>query len=338
MTGKSLLLLLLNLILLFSMAIPSYAKSNSIGKGPITYKNSFPLYLFFFSFTPDRVQTLSKGASRFRLDTAVQNFIVDEKNSRYKAVVDVEVIRTSLNLSYGISDNLEVGMEIPFYVLYKGFLDSFILDFEKSIDATTPMSRQQNGVNNFTYLLRRNGDTLISMDSPYGGVGDIALTAKVRHIYNSEIKYMPSVSTRYAIKLPTGDDDRLLGSGKADFGIGIILEKSFGSSSYYLNLNGIFVGDPDFLKGMKMDPIFSYTTAAEFSLTERFSVLLQLMGNTSPFPQSGLTFLDDHVMDFLIGLNYLIGNSTLLQFGLTENILDDSSPDFSIHIGMGMTF
>ncbi len=337
MIGKS-LFLLLNLIFLFSSAIPSYAMSNSIGAGPITYKNSFPLYLFFFSFTPDRVQTLSRGTSGFRLDMAVQNFIVDEEYDRYKTVVDMGVIKTSLNLSYGVRDNIEVGMEIPFYILYKGFLDSFILDFEKSIGATTPISRKKNGVNNFTYLLTRGSDTMISINSPYGGVGDIALTAKVRHIYNSGMKYMPSISTRYAIKIPTGDDDRFLGSGKVDFGIGVILEKSFGISSNYINLNGIFIGKPDFLKGMEMDPIFSYTLATEFSLTEKFSLLLQLMGNTSPFPPTGITSLDDQVMDFLIGFNYLIGKGTLLQFGLTENILDDSSPDFSIHIGIGMIF
>ncbi|MBI5183044.1 MAG: DUF3187 family protein [Nitrospinae bacterium] len=326
-------------LLLISIIPSLYAMSDTAGMGPITYKNSFPLYLLFFSFTPDRAQTLTRGSSKFRLDTGIQNFIVDDEFDDYDAVVDMEVIRTSLNLNYGVRDDLEMGIEIPFYILYKGFLDSFILDFENSIHAYTPMSRQNNGVNNFTYLLRHGNETLISMDSPYGGIGDIALTLKIRHLYNSKIKYMPSISTRYAIKVPTGDNDRFLGSGEVDLGIGVILEKSFGILSNYINLNGIFsVGDPDLFKDMEMDPIFSYTIGTEFPLTERSSLLLQLIGNTSPFPETGLTSLDNQVMDFLLGFNYLIGKDKVFQFGLTENILDDSSPDFSIHVGISMIF
>ena len=71
----------------------------------------------------------------------------------------------------------------------------------------------------FDYILKKDGRNALRGTSGAIGIGDIALSAKA--LLREEGELAPAIAGRFALKLPTGDEDRALGSGEVDVGLGI---------------------------------------------------------------------------------------------------------------------
>ena len=58
------------------------------------------------------------------------------------------------------------------------------------------------------------------------GLGDLNVSLKYNFLREREIRARPALAIAFNLELPTGDKDRQLGSGLADFYINGILQKS----------------------------------------------------------------------------------------------------------------
>jgi len=317
-----------------------YAKA-----GPIPIRNQMPLYLFYLQMEPDRAEVVEQNKFNIDADYTVSNITVSAftpATSLYNINIDAEVSRITLDLRYGIHENLEAGLEVPYMSLSRGYLDSFVEDFEEAIGARTPRSRTRQGSNNYNYSFIYDNQNLINKKNASDGLGDIVLKAKYLLLKEDESYYMPNLSIRSAVKFPTGRKSDLLGSGEFDFGLGVIADKSFFKRiCLYCGINVVFIQKPSFFSSLNLKKeMLSGMAGLEYSFTDRFSLVAQVSGNSTPYPSSGTNVLDESAIDIGLGLNYIWKEKKNVswRFAVTENYNSASSPDVSLNTGFKVGF
>lgn len=338
------------LTLILSLCTPwILAKTDSMLEereaGPIPIRNQMPLYLFYLQMEPDSANITEKGKFNINADYTVSNITVScftPATSLYNINIDAEVSRITLDLRYGFYDKSEIGLEIPYLSLSRGYLDGFVEEFEKTVGATTPRSRARQGSYSYNYSFIYNNENLISKKHSSEGLGDVVLKSKYRIVAEDKYSSIPNVSLRAAIKFPTGSKKDLMGSGEFDYGLGVISDKSFFKRlRVYCGLNAVFIKKPSFFSvlGIKKE-IFSGLIAVEYFFRDRFSLVAQVTGNSTPYPSSGTNALDESAIDAGMGLNYnwKEKRNVSWHFAFTENFNSASSPDVSFNTGWKIGF
>ncbi|MBU4457810.1 MAG: DUF3187 family protein, partial [Candidatus Omnitrophica bacterium] len=141
--------------------------------GPIAMRNQMPLYLFYLQIAPDKAEVTKRNKFLINADYTVSNITVSAFTpitSLYTVDIDMEVSRVTLDLRYGLYENMEIGLEAPYLSLSRGYLDNFIEGIEDGIGARTPRSRERQGSYNFDYSLRYNGRYLIQEKHSKDGI------------------------------------------------------------------------------------------------------------------------------------------------------------------------
>jgi len=304
--------------------------------GPIPVVNQSPINLLFLQPVPDTAETLPKGRCLVRFNTTVTNTLVAKKSAQYAATVDTEMIRTSLDLSYGISPYLELGLSIPAAHYYSGFMDRPILQVEDTFGKPRYI-RDREDHNGFTFSVKKDGKEFISASENSTGMGDLALRAKAKLC--NENGMLPASSIRVAVKLPCGDQDRGFGSGEPDWGFGLLLDRTINRMSLYLNADVIFPGEAFDDAGISLREFYTAMIGLEYPLMPGMSAIGQLSWTARPFEDTGLDMLDKRIYDLLIGLTYRIQKKIYLQAGGVEDIFDsqDASADFTFFFNLGFT-
>jgi len=328
-----------------AFAYSSSEKDFSENSGPIAIRNQMPLYLFYLQMVPDKAEVLAQNKFRINADYTVSSISVSAftpVTSLYDIEIDLEVSRINIDLRYGVYDNLEIGMELAYISLSSGYLDDFIEAVEDGIGARTPRSRQRQGSYEFDYSFRYNGKDLIREKHSMEGLGDMALSAKYQLLKEEKDRFIPNISVRSAVKFPTAKKDDLLGSGEVDYGVGLLLDKGFFDRLFiYVGGNVVMIEKPNFLDDISLeDKIYSGMLAMEYFFTRRFSFVAQVSGNTTPYPSSDTTALDNDAYELGLGVNYAAEkeNSVSWHFALVENIKTASSPDVSFRTGLNWKF
>lgn len=316
------------------------------GGGPIAIRNQMPLYLFYLQMVPDKASVVERDRFTIDADYTVSNITVSAftpESSFYDIQIDLEVQRITLDFRYGVYDNLEIGLEVPYIGLCSGYLDNAIEGFEDGIGARTPRSRERQGSYEFDYSFRYDGKYLIQQKTSTHGLGDLVLTAKYQMLRESEWRwFFPNISVRSAIKLPTADEGDLIGSGEFDYGAGILIDKGFFDKFFiYTGVSVMRIEKPDVFSVLGIDQEFySYMLALEYFFTERFSVVTQVTGNNTPYPYSQTNPLDNDAHDWALGFNYRWEEKTDVSwnFAVAENISAASSPDVSFNTSLNWEF
>ena len=210
--------------------------------GPIGIRNQMPLDLFYLQMIPDKADVIETNKWTLNADYTVSNITVSAftpATSLYDIQIDLEVSRITLDFRYGLRDNLEIGLELPYISLSSGYLDDVIEGIEDGVGARTPRSRERQGSYELDYTFKYNSEYLISMKHSTEGLGDIVLNAKYQLLKEAEC-FLPDISVRTAVKFPTAEKDDLLGSGEIDYGFGLLMDRGFFNDRLFLYLGAIW--------------------------------------------------------------------------------------------------
>jgi len=314
--------------------------------GPIGVRNQMPLYLFFLQMVPDKAEVVEPKKLMVGIDYSVSNITVSSftpVTSRYYIDIDMEISRITLDFRYSFYDNFEIGLEVPYLFFSGGYLDGTIEGFESAINATTPRSRKRQGKNNYEYSFRYNWRYIIRKTVPEEGLGDIIFNTKYQ-ILKEDDRFMPNFSIRSALKFPTGDENDLFGSGEYDYGFGFLVDKKFFERLFiYGGFNIVMIEQPSVFDQLpdEMDgEIFSGMLGTEYFFTKRFSGIMQVTGNSTPYWPTETNVLENTGLEFCVGVNYFLDKEQNLpwNFAIVENIRSASSPDVTFQSSLKYLF
>ncbi|HEX9870081.1 MAG TPA: DUF3187 family protein, partial [Candidatus Tectomicrobia bacterium] len=190
--------------------VPQAIAPATILGGPFPVRSLAPVQLLFFQFTPERAIPLPPGKWTLRFDLVEANNLARAEHQGDAFLFDFELTRANLALQYGLFDRLALGLEIPLLYTWKGFLDEPIKAFE-DVTGFQRTIRFEHPQHLFSYILQKDGRNALRGTSGAVGIGDVALSAKA--LLREEGQWAPAIAGRVALKLPSGDEDRALGSG-----------------------------------------------------------------------------------------------------------------------------
>lgn len=266
----------------------------------------------------------------FQFDVS-NNFTINNKGGE-DISIDGETYRANLRLRYGLTDDIEVGIDIPYLSHSGGGLDRFIEnwhDFWQLPDGGRPdYPRDQL---DFSY--RNNGQSLAAVTESQGGIGDVSLGLG----YQLSATEKRQWALRTSLKLPTGDAGQLLGSGSTDIAAGINFTDISMMQDYNLTWHAsgglMWMGGGQVLDDQREDWVAYGSLTLGWLATQNVCLKLQLDVHTA-FYDSVLKELGKNSAQLVLGGAIRLGKNWVLDLAVGEDIVVDTASDVVFHIGI----
>jgi hypothetical protein len=188
-------------------------------------------------------------------------------------------------------------------------------------------------------VLTWDGKTTFADSSPAAfNLGDIALTGRLALADSPR----GAAAISLAVKLPTGDPDRLAGSGSLD--AGLAAEATLRGGKHRLHLSGswVYAGSWDLVPSFQPGDIAAFGMAYEYVRSARLSWIGQLQTQRSVFRGQAQAngSLADYSTELLAGARWRGEEGRWsFQTALIENIIDQNNGiDIGLLAGFGLGF
>ena len=250
-----------------------------------------------------------------------------DRSANESITLDGETTKIGLLYRRGLSNDLELTVELPILIVGGGFMDKFIQDWHRAFGL--PNGGRENAQNNQRqYQYTRNGVTQLNVRDKSSGIGDVEVGAGWQ-LGNG-------LALRGLIKLPTGNQDHLTGGnlGGATW-LDWALPFAQGSAFDGFVSGGASVAKrSDVLPSLQRTALVFGGAGLGYHLTENLQVLGQLYGHSALYKDSELDGLRKPGLQLTLGGSYRISPDYKVNLYFQEDPIVSSSPDFSVHIGL----
>ena len=312
---------------------PSLGHADDVSAGIFALRNQNP-FLQIYGLPAFQSADLTLPAHpAWNLGLDIANHADFGENAIENFVVDGETYFLTLSMRRRATEWLELGFDIPLVSHADGFMDDMIEGWHDLFGMSN--TKRQGPSNELAFLYQRNGEDLYRLDSPAAGIGDIQLIAAIP--LRRDPDGGSQVTIRSSLKLPTGDADKLLGSGGTDVSVGIYAASTTSMFSRPLMLNafagGLVLGSGDVLPALQRDFVGFGGASATWTATERISLAAQLYGQ-GPYYDSDVEELGGHSLQLSAGLALRFGADSLLRLAVVEDVSANATTDFAVHVSV----
>ena len=287
---------------------------------PLSNRNQFPIAIQFIYLKPERATVLDKRDYRLVFNFDYSNTIIDRSNDRESLALDMEHLSTEIRVQAGLGKGFELGVWFPFYVMYGGFLDPFISSYHGAFGFPNEV-RGRTPDNLFQYRYEVGDSPALERNKGSFAIGDITFSAKKALLENDK----NAVALRAAVKLPSGSAEKLTGSGKADFGIGLAASRVGKRFGGYFNINYQFLGKPESLDTKNY---LSIMAAFDWRFRNTLVAVFQYEVQQS-FLKSQLPLLARPAHQLVLGLRWRPSDRFQYEWRLAEDI-SEAGPDITV--------
>ncbi|MBU0504701.1 DUF3187 family protein [bacterium] len=301
-----------------------------------------PLYLQFLAMPIESPQTLKKGQKEAIAHTAFSNIFEYSPLTNTLLNIDMEVWRTAFNFKYGITDEIDVMVEMPFITNSGGFLDGFV-QWYHNLFGLPNGGRELVSNNDYHYEITQNGTSLINYPKTVFGFSDITL--RVKYLFSDRISLPIKVAWTCYFKIPTGRFSRGLSSGQVDAGFSFLAEKRIKRFHFVTQLGLVVLGMSEDLAAIQKRGLFVFGQSIEFQILNNLSAIIQLTGNTAGFKNVDAGELTGTVADLNVGLAGSFDlkkgwfDTFFYQWSFSEDVLSRGpSVDFSVLFLAGVRY
>lgn len=281
---------------------------------------------------------LAPGTTEFIASLDIASHMVEARSGREQMWMDGETSRYALAARHGFRDGWEYLLELSVISHNAGVFDGFIENWH-SVFGLPQGGRDRAPRDRLAIGYARDGQPRVNIRDSVYSVGD--LTLGIGHDLGTEFLSNDGLVLRGIVRLPTGDEDVLTGSGGA-------------SAAVWAETSGVLFGSRDWLYGGALgalaghapDPLYGNDgrfvafgrLAITWRLLPRLSLTVQSDVHSSPWGRSSLAPLAGPVVMFGMGGRAELGPDTTLEIAVTE---DDGwrrgAPDIGIHAAIRWT-
>ena len=264
-------------------------------------------------------------------------------------LLDGEIYRAAFKLRYGLSEQSDLSITLPFIAHSGGFADNAISGWH-DIFGLPDGNRASRPDNSLDYRYQRNGQNLIEINQSTKGLGDIRLDYRYRinndsndndndndndinNTGNSQIKSL----IQMGVKLPTGNQDHLTGSGATTLSTSIQLAQTHIANakdwSWHASAGALWISGGGLLNSIKNDWVFYGSGGINWQATDNIALKIQLESHSAIY-NSSTEELGNTTGQLVIGLSAKISPSTVVDVYFTEDVVLHSSPDIGIGLAI----
>lgn len=257
------------------------------------------------------------------------NFAIDS-NSMESITLDGETYRFVLAARYGVAKGFECGIDIPYVAQSGGFLDGFIEGFHHFFGFPNG-GRESAPRDRLLYRYTTDYTNKVNLSDSTSGLGDIRLSGAMQ-LYKEDSEAPFAAALRASLKLPTGDSNRLLGSGSTDFALWITASEDYklpawGHLTGFGAIGGMVMGDGDVLKGQQRSLAGFGSLGIGWSPLNWLALKVQANGHTSLYQDSALREVNKGSIQLVSGGTFGFTKNTMLDIGVSEDVIVETSPD-----------
>jgi len=287
--------------------------------------------LFGFPDSREGGRLTDVGVDVWEFYVSASSHSVRDAHGGESILLDGETRRLELSYRRGLSERLEFGVDIPWVSHESGSLDGFI-DRWHSIFGLPDGIRHERPEDQLLFRYEDDGRQL-SRISNTQGPGDVRLLGG--WLLTQSVH--ASSALRFSVKLPTGDSDRLLGSGSTDVSLGIAGDRrqvmGIERLSGFYRTNATLLGTPDFDTDRTRRVVAQVSAGVGYDLTTRTTLALQLLVR-SPVYDSGISPLGDIAALLTMGVRFHFPQDYALSFAVGEDVHPGSMPDVTFALSL----
>jgi hypothetical protein len=293
--------------------------------GPLYVKNLSPVAGLLGLPSQRAADTQITDTYSVAMHSSIASHYVAETSHNEKVNLDGETVRFALEARYGLADNWDVQLEVPWLSHSGGSLDSAIESWHDLWGMSDGgRSDVDRDILDFHYLdpARR-----FSLTDDASGLGDISLS--LSHAFYRDENSAVNVAAGY--KFATGEEDKLLGSGAGD----VFLAVRFSGlhlANLPLNWHGqvgyIYAGNSDVLGSRQENNLWFAGLSLDWAVAQNFSLFAQLDMHAAPL-DSELTAMGDEAFLGSLGARWRFADGWALDFSFVEDIQVETGPDIT---------
>ena len=296
---------------------------------PFAISNQSPVVAIFGIPKAQGTTLVRRGKTEWDATVEQTSHFNETFGANEDIVLDGETTRFALRFRYGLNDHWNIGVEIPWVRHSGGVLDGFIVDWHH-LWGFPQNGRDVAPEDRLLFRYRRGDQTLLNLDSPTEGIGDVIVSAqRLLHQGTGERMVLHT-----QVKLPTGEAGKLTGSGAADAGAGVELSKRW-RRRWHSNFRAglVYLGDGDVLPGLRRN----FAAYGGFNVVWRpvraVSFSVQYDAHTAPYRDTDLDELGLWSGMLTAGGTVHLSRNTALDLAVVENVPNARSvSDVSFHV------
>jgi hypothetical protein len=277
------------------------------------------------------------GAGGFRVRTAldIANQSYEEQRGNHELVLDGETWVAQAGLEYRWANGWRLSLHIPWVAHRGGRLDRFIEDYHDAMGLPNGnRKRRPTGVLDYRYL--RDGDERFGLEETTQGLGDVQIAGGVP--LWRDAAGARAVDATASVKLPTGDSDRLLGSGSTDAALGLAASDFATLSHWALDLHaaaGVLAMTAGDVLSDRQRHLAGYgCISIGWRPVRWLQPRLQLDAHSPVFSGTGLAPLDRWAVQLVSGATVYLPAGFALDIAVAEDIAVETTPDVVFHLNL----
>jgi hypothetical protein len=298
--------------------------------------NQLPFKQIFGLPSLDNSPLTETGKWRVGVITNISNTFDVSATANEQIVTDVETLRASLVLNYAVRNNWQLGIEVPYVRHSGGFLDDFIYDWHDFFNMPqNGRTKDHNDQLQISYLSPTG--TSFAMSESGGDIGDIRINSAYTKPWDNRALIFST-----ELKLPTGDFDKLTGSGGIDLSVGLTINDPYSLEKYRISLYGgvagIYLGDID---GVISAAQNNFALAGRVGIGWQASRLIQLkmqVDAQTPLYDSEIKEMGDPALQLVIGGSLTFTDDAYLDISIAEDINTSTAADVAFQLALVVTY
>lgn len=323
-----------------------FLSAKALGASTGAYLDARPLYSFNQSPLVQiyglpalgGARVLGRDESNLAIHLQIANNFTGSGNQTETLNLDGETHRLSLAWRRGLGNGSEWGFELPYLTHNGGFLDGAIERWHETFGLPNG-SRDNSPRNRIDYRYTRNGVDLIRVDHPVSGLGDLRLSA-AKQLAVPESSGGGIMALRASLKLPTGNDTELLGSGSTDLALWLSAATTRPPDTWNLYGGGgvLLMSKGDVLPSQQRNQAAFGTLGISRKFFPNVAVNAQLDAHSPFYDGTGFRQMSAYALQGLLGFNWELLPRRYMEFSVSEDLAVNTSPDVVFNLSLAFSF
>lgn len=316
----------------------SWAETNARTVRPLYSFNQSPLIQIYGLPALGESRVLGPDESTLAVHLQIANHFTGAVTSSENLSLDGETRRLTLHWRQGLPGNKEWGFELPFVSHNGGFLDTSIEEFH-DIFGLPQNGRAGLPRNRIDYRYSHNGVNIVSLSRAVSGPGDVRLFAG-RPVIPETTSSGYTAAWRVNLKLPTGDEAELLGSGSTDLATWLSAATTRPPDKWNLYGGGglLLMSKGNVMPAQQRHLVAFGTLGISQKFFPQVTINAQLDVHSPFYDDSGLRQLGEYAMVGLLGVDWEFESRKFVTFSVSEDLIIGASPDVVFNLSLTLPF
>ena len=309
-------------------ALACLLSSASAQAEPLLTRNQHPLVTLYGLPMPLAARLPGPGSGRIGATVNWSNFATTDTTDLRSYTLDGEVFEVRVQGAHALGERFAAQGELAWRQLSGGSLDSLVESWHDLFGLPNG-SRDRLPKDALLIEYRADESALLQVEDDTSGIADLPLSLG----YQLTASERGAVATWLTLKVPTGKAEDLTGSGAVDVALSLAGERQLSERwQLFGQANVAWLGKGDVLEDLQQDFAGSLLAGTTWHAWRGLELTGQLEANTAVLDTG--TDLDGDAVVLTLGGRYRTNSGWVWDFGFSEDLQVNASPDIVLLLGV----